>query len=99
MGTKNNPGHFDCHDKAHPDEPIFTLLGRDMDAPAAVRRWASKRSARIANGDCPQSDLAKVAEACALADDMERYQCELAAGTAAQGQLTVGSTHGAQVGH
>ncbi|HAW11807.1 MAG TPA: aspartate decarboxylase, partial [Chloroflexi bacterium] len=29
MGTKNNPGKFDCYDDAHPDEPMFVLLGRD----------------------------------------------------------------------
>ena len=28
MGTKNNPGRFDCYGNAEPDEPIFVLLGR-----------------------------------------------------------------------
>jgi len=56
MGTKNNPGKFDCLAAAHPDEPTFVLLGRDRDAPALVRRWANVRAAR---GEDPE----KVAEA------------------------------------
>lgn len=30
MGTKNNPGEFDCYANAAPDEPMFILLGRDQ---------------------------------------------------------------------
>lgn len=40
MGTKNNPGKFDCYDKAHDDEPIFVLLGRDPNAPLLIDMWA-----------------------------------------------------------
>jgi hypothetical protein len=29
MGTKSNPGPFDCYAKAEPDEPMFVLLARD----------------------------------------------------------------------
>lgn len=36
MGTKNNPGAFDCYANAEPDEPMFVLLGRDKHAPAPV---------------------------------------------------------------
>jgi hypothetical protein len=43
MGTKNNPGQFDCHAAAAPDEPIFTLLARDRHAPTLVRLWALLR--------------------------------------------------------
>ena len=32
MGTKNNPGKFDCYEHAKPDEPMFVLLGRDLEA-------------------------------------------------------------------
>lgn len=28
MGAKRNPGAYDCHGKAAPDEPIFTLRGK-----------------------------------------------------------------------
>jgi len=39
MGTKNNPGRFDCYDKAEPDEPMFVLLARDKTAPLLVDMW------------------------------------------------------------
>lgn len=29
MGTKNQPGSFDCYANAKGDEPLFVLLGRD----------------------------------------------------------------------
>lgn len=44
MGTKNNPGSFDCHAAADPDEPLFTLLARDPLACYMVRIWAAVRS-------------------------------------------------------
>ena len=40
MGTKDKPGDYDCYGKALPDEPMFVLLARDIDAPYAVREWA-----------------------------------------------------------
>lgn len=43
MGTKNNPSRFDCYANAHPDEPMFILLGRDRNAGALVRLWAEAR--------------------------------------------------------
>ena len=43
MGTKNNPGKFDCYANAHPDEPMFILLGRDPVAWCLVELWASIR--------------------------------------------------------
>lgn len=43
MGTKNNPGLFDCYASAEPDEPMFVLLGRDKYAPAIVWLWATLR--------------------------------------------------------
>lgn len=43
MGTKNEPGQFDCYDKAEPDEPLFTLLARDPLAPHLVRLWTQAR--------------------------------------------------------
>lgn len=45
MGTKNNPGTFDCYANAKPDEPMFVLLARDYDAPRVVREWAAHREA------------------------------------------------------
>ena len=43
MGTKNNPGKFDCYEAAHPDEPMFVLLGRDPLAAHLVSIWAKVR--------------------------------------------------------
>jgi hypothetical protein len=43
MGTKNDPGEFDCYAKAGPDEQMFVLLGRDRYAGALVREWANAR--------------------------------------------------------
>jgi len=54
MATKNNPGKFDCHTKADPDEPHFTLLGRDPTAPFVVLFWIQMRTAMGQRGDDPQ---------------------------------------------
>ena len=49
MGTKNNPGKFDCYEAAAPDEPMFILLARDPVAPYLVRIWASIRKGDALN--------------------------------------------------
>lgn len=69
MGTKNNPGKFDCYANAEPDEPMFILLGRDKHASRLVWEWAELREA---DGEDPT----KVAEAreCSLA--MVRFRQE-----------------------
>lgn len=67
MGTKNNPGKYDCYANAHPDEPMFVLLGRDPEAPALVEEWAAKRFAL--EGRTP-----KVLEARACAGAMREWQ-------------------------
>lgn len=69
MGTKNNPGNFDCYANAEPDEPMFILLGRDKDAPALVRAWAKQRGR---DGE----DVDKVNEALDCAVAMEQYRKE-----------------------
>jgi hypothetical protein len=43
MGTKANPGRFDCYAKARPDEQIFVLLERDPLAPFLVSIWSKVR--------------------------------------------------------
>jgi hypothetical protein len=43
MGTKNNPGKFDCYANAEPDEPMFVLLGRDRLAAHLVSIWSKVR--------------------------------------------------------
>jgi len=56
----------DCANKARPGEPVFILLGRDEQAPGAVRLWASMRA--ISEGPNEQTD-----EAQRVADEMEKY--------------------------
>lgn len=71
MGTKNNPGEFDCYANAKPDEPMFILLGRDPSAGALVRLWALIRHGQIEQGLRPPKDAAKVAEALKSAEAMD----------------------------
>jgi hypothetical protein len=67
MGTKNNPGAYDCYENAEPDEPMFILLARDAGAPALVEAWAMARELR-------GEDPAKVQEARDLADAMRVWR-------------------------
>lgn len=41
MGTKRNPGKFDCLDKLADDEPFFVLRAKDKFAPRLIRLWAA----------------------------------------------------------
>jgi len=68
MGTKNNPGAYDCYEKAEPDEPMFVLLARDPVAPNCVRAWINHVRA---TGDLSEE---KAAEALACADAMEVWR-------------------------
>ena len=81
MGTKNDPGDFDCYANAEPDEPMFVLLARDPLAPELVRRWADEyedRKAETVERLSPQWEpvRAKAAEARACADAMKRWKEE-----------------------
>jgi hypothetical protein len=60
-----------------PDEPVFTLMGRDPQAPRLIREWADQREERIAAGHSPITDYAAVARARALADEMEEWRHEV----------------------
>ena len=66
MGTKNQPGKFDCYVNAQPDEPMFILLGRDPFAGMIVRQWADLREAE---GEHPE----KIAEARKCADALDAW--------------------------
>ena len=68
MGTKDDPGEFDCYDAALPDEPMFVLLARDPDFERLVRKWAKRREAACACGDRPIEDMKMVHEARICAD-------------------------------
>ena len=67
MGTKNRPAPHDCYTVAEGDEPLFTLLARDVHAPFLVRAWADMREA---SGEAPD----KVEEARGCADSMTRWR-------------------------
>lgn len=69
MGTKNNPGEFDCLANAKPDEPYFLLLARDPVAPILVRLWVTLRTG-VDNGD---ADKAQREEALACRNAMMMY--------------------------
>jgi hypothetical protein len=66
MGTKLNPGRFDCYESAAPDEPMFVLLARDPMAPILVELWASLREHAAGNPS-------KVAEARECAQNMRAW--------------------------
>jgi hypothetical protein len=63
MGTKQNPGEFDCYANALPDEPMFVLLARDPDFHWTVMEWALRCEQEIYRGERPQSDMAMISEA------------------------------------
>lgn len=70
MGTKKNPGAFDCYGRAKDDEPMFVLLGRDRHAPLLVLRWAQMRENA---GESPA--VVKAARECA--SEMRRWNHNL----------------------
>lgn len=70
MGTKDNPGKYDCYGRAEGDEPMFTLLARDPMSPVLVRMWAQCREIAARHG----GDLTKAEEARKCADEMERWK-------------------------
>jgi hypothetical protein len=75
MGTKTNPGAFDCYAAALPDEPIFHLLGRDPAFPATVEFWARERTrlGKVETND----DLKRVGEANLIAGAAKRWRQQL----------------------
>lgn len=88
MGTKSNPGEFDCYAKAADDEPIFTLRSKDPLAPIFIRMWIAVRGGNVLElfsllADLVQAgmqysmtpdDPEKIMEAYDCADAMERYR-------------------------
>lgn len=74
MGSKINPGQFDCYANALPDEPMFILLARDPMAPMLVQNWANARKQLIATGEKPLEDMALVDEAETCAAEMRAWR-------------------------
>src|SRR5687768_14286082 len=76
MGTKANPGRYDCLAKLDKDEPYFVLVAHDAMAPALVRSWAQLREQQVEQGIKPPSDMAQVAEARQCAAQMEIWRAD-----------------------
>lgn len=76
MGSKSNPGKYDCYAKAEPDEPMFILLARDLYAPALVDRWANMREETFKRGGSSgePEEMAKIAEARKCANEMRDWR-------------------------
>lgn len=74
MGTKNNPGEFDCYANALPDEPMFILLARDPQSPHRVEEWANTRMRNIKNGIRPKSDIPMIEQARKCAREMREWR-------------------------
>jgi hypothetical protein len=62
MGTKTDPGRFDCHAAAHDDEPLFTLLARDPQFVPLVSLWAAVRTKNWPTAAQRFADLLRVAQ-------------------------------------
>lgn len=79
MGTKNNPGEFDCYAAMGPDEPHFILRANDEAAPGLVLQWAGHRlSDMIAGKRALTADgCAKVAEAIHCAGTMADWHTHI----------------------
>jgi hypothetical protein len=65
--------------KQMPGEPVFTLMGRDTQAPRLLREWADQREERIVAGNAPLTDQAAVANARDIADAMEQWRRNMVA--------------------
>lgn len=72
MGTKDNPGEFDCYANAAPDEPMFVLLARDPVAPEVVEHWVKLRRQR----NIDDTGDPKHAQAHQVANDMRAWSEE-----------------------
>jgi hypothetical protein len=73
LGSKLNPGEFDCYANLEPDEPYFVLMGRDRQSSRLVRDWADRRAAEINKGLRPKEEMTQVYEAYQVANWMEDF--------------------------
>lgn len=86
MGTKNNPGKFDCYANADPDEEMFTLLGRDPAAGALIALWAIQR---FVKGGPDGAYIEKVEEALQSADRADAWARKIHGGEAVNAAITM----------
>lgn len=76
MGTKNNPGSYDCFANLAPDEPYFVLVAHDAMAPSLIRNWATIRQQQVEQGIKPAEDMLQVHEARQCAAQMEIWRAD-----------------------
>jgi hypothetical protein len=83
MGTKSDPGEYDCYAAAASDEPVFTLRANNKFTPTLIWLWASLSEL---DGEDPK----KVAEARSCVTDSLRWAKEHDRPVAGLGQATMG---------
>lgn len=78
VSTKGEPGPFDGFQKAEDGEPIFTLIGRDPDAPACVQLWVDRRRERASKLDAADpkraAELLQISAAERIGWAMDEYR-------------------------
>lgn len=75
MGTKNQPGSFDCYAGLEEDEPFFVLKGTDPSAPLAVILWSELyRERKQRAGQWNDRAVAKYCEAHNVANAMTAWR-------------------------
>lgn len=72
MGTKKNPGKFDCYKEAADDEPLFIIRGSDSTAGALIVLWRALKKQLREDGKSTISND-RLEEALALRDEMDAY--------------------------
>jgi hypothetical protein len=65
---------YDCLAKLESDEPCFVLIGRDREAPAVIKIWATLWLQEISLGLRPEADRPQVTQALKIARDMEIWE-------------------------
>lgn len=60
MGSKNNPGKFDCYKSLKPDEPHFVIKGKDVIGAELTELWAYVRGGRLLDFERTVSKLRNI---------------------------------------
>uniref|UniRef100_A0A6M3KG43 Uncharacterized protein n=1 Tax=viral metagenome TaxID=1070528 RepID=A0A6M3KG43_9ZZZZ len=76
MGTKLNPGAYDCLDKIAPDEPFFVLRAKDPLAADLVADWVDRASRTLLHEPDKLMEASMCADAMRDWRDMKRVQDE-----------------------
>ncbi|MDX1371011.1 MAG: hypothetical protein R3321_00985 [Nitrososphaeraceae archaeon] len=74
MGTKKNPGKFDCYNNLKDDEPYFVIMGRDPVGSFIINNWILLRQSITEKGEDGESvEKEKFKEASELSLKMSEY--------------------------